>query len=538
MITNTVFSAVTLLTSAALLSSCAIAPAALQTVSLGNIKSKYDDETFGDLLIEALKDQGTEDGKLALGAFVECWAEARDYANEGTVTVRDNGTPREYHIRFVGDGPAEYGLEYFSEIRSAADFKVKRIDRYRRDGIGAPLLAMRENEGEFPIEKFYPPEGISRSVTAVITKDKRRSDGSRELEISLLCCLRNETVTIDGEESPLAADFSISWAGLLERLGELKTIGFLDAIVPEPKREPQLYLMEAYDPAKEPVIMIHGLFSSPVIWADVSNRLWAEPEFRERYQIWHYLYNTSAPALYSGRILRGQLRDLRLLLDPGLDDPAMQSTTVVAHSMGGLVTRSLITRPGEVFWDAAFKKPLAKLELDPKDRESLKNAFYWEPETHVKRVVYIAVPHRGSDFADGPLGKLGRRLVDPPVDFTAFYQRISRQNPGVFTEGYAELGEGKLDSVHSLSPHQPTLKIMMELPNSHAVEVHSIIGDRGRKKPISEGSDGIVEYWSSHLDDADSETIVPFNHSKAVGHRDAIVKLKDILIGNSPVATQ
>ena len=39
---------------------------------------------------------------------------------------------------------------------------------------------------------------------------------------------------------------------------------------------------------------------------------------------------------------------------------------------------------------------------------------------------------------------------------------------------------------------------------------HSIIGNSGRwNVPLKESSDGVVPYWSSHLDRALSEKIVP-----------------------------
>jgi hypothetical protein len=43
------------------------------------------------------------------------------------------------------------------------------------------------------------------------------------------------------------------------------------------------------------------------------------------------------------------------------------------------------------------------------------------------------------------------------------------------------------------------------------VPYHSIIGDRG-KGDTPESSDGVVPYWSSHLDGAASEKIVPSGH--------------------------
>jgi hypothetical protein len=44
------------------------------------------------------------------------------------------------------------------------------------------------------------------------------------------------------------------------------------------------------------------------------------------------------------------------------------------------------------------------------------------------------------------------------------------------------------------------------------VPYHSIIGDRG-KGSSPNSSDGVVAYWSSHLDGAKSEKIVPGPHT-------------------------
>jgi hypothetical protein len=56
---------------------------------------------------------------------------------------------------------------------------------------------------------------------------------------------------------------------------------------------------------------------------------------------------------------------------------------------------------------------------------------------------------------------------------------------------------------------------------------HSIIGDRGRGDTPN-SSDGVVPYWSSHLDGAESEKIVPSGHA---AHRDpqAIAEMVRIL---------
>ena len=60
-------------------------------------------------------------------------------------------------------------------------------------------------------------------------------------------------------------------------------------------------------------------------------------------------------------------------------------------------------------------------------------------------------------------------------------------------------------SVQTLSPRHPYFKALNDRPIQ--VPYHSIIGDRGRGD-TPESSDGIVPYWSSHLNGAQSEIIV------------------------------
>ena len=507
---------------AAALSSCALAPAKLQRLGIGSERGRGE-QSLGPLLEKALIEKDHR-STLALAQFIEQWKRSRGAADQGEVSAN---CERNYQVRFTGGVHGGYPLSYFDEISPAADYRVKKIDHLRRPGIGAPLVALRENRGRSPIEKFYPPEAITRPLTAVIASVKTQDEGA-EVDIQLLCPLQNDEVRFGGKSHALAADFTVPWAALLSRAGKLNRSQYFDILTTTPSREPQLYLMEPYDPNKEPLIMIHGLLDTSLAFAKLSNELWADDTIRRRYQIWHYLYNTSAPALYSGRILSTQLRELRQLLDPSGQDRAMRSTTIIAHSMGGIVSRRLLTRPGNVFWNAAFHQPIETLELRDTDRKSLTEAFFWDSEKHVRRVIYMAVPHRGSDYADGWVGKLGRWLVKPPNLFAAFYDRISRRNPGAFTEAYAQLGSGSLDSVNALSPKQPTLKILAKLPNNHPVSVHSIIGNQGKPGPIEESSDGIVPYWSSHLPDAASEKIVPSTHG-LIDHQESVSEIKRIL---------
>lgn len=508
-----------------LLASCTIAPATLKKASRTPAAAASTDAGLLQLIAQATAEPAHADSAQALGEFVELWKKRGLAPSYTLAPATSDGVA--YRIRFEDSSSGCYPLSYFDELDSALGRKVGKIPHYRRAGAGAPLIALRENRHLEPIENYYPPEAITRPLTAWASAGPVKA-GVRQVAIRLLCPLENEQTGTGGTAQTLAADFSAPWAALLTRSGNLQRQGLLDVLTPVPKRPAQLYLMEPYDPEKEPLIMIHGLLSTPLAWAGVSNELWADETIRRRYQIWHYLYNTSAPALYSARLLRGQIREVRQLLDPDGNDFASRHITLLSHSMGGIISKALVTEPGDAFWDAALKVPHEVLKLTPQDRSMLQDAFEWQPERTVRRIIFIAVPHRGSEFADNSLGRLGRRLTAPPLPFKAFYQRISATNPGVFTPEYAALGRGELDSISALSPRQPTLRILADLPFAYPLQAHSIIGDRGKPGPLDQSSDGVVPYRSSHLEGVASELIVPAPHP-AYRHPAAIAEIKRCL---------
>jgi hypothetical protein len=65
-------------------------------------------------------------------------------------------------------------------------------------------------------------------------------------------------------------------------------------------------------------------------------------------------------------------------------------------------------------------------------------------------------------------------------------------------------------SVHTLSPRDPALLALVDLPIE--VPFHSIIG-QNHAGAVETSSDGVVPYASSHLDGASSEIVVRSGHS-------------------------
>jgi hypothetical protein len=88
------------------------------------------------------------------------------------------------------------------------------------------------------------------------------------------------------------------------------------------------------------------------------------------------------------------------------------------------------------------------------------------------------------------------------------------------------------NSVDTLAPNSRFVKAINTVPLTPGIPYHVISGDRGKgghkdkTKPVM--SDGIVPYWSSHMEGAVSELVVPSNHS-AHQNPQAIAEVKRIL---------
>ena len=65
-----------------------------------------------------------------------------------------------------------------------------------------------------------------------------------------------------------------------------------------------------------PVVMVHGLWSSPITWMEMYNDLRSDPQVRENYQFWFYLYPTGQPFWTSATQMREDLAMMRREVDP------------------------------------------------------------------------------------------------------------------------------------------------------------------------------------------------------------------------------
>ena len=240
----------------------------------------------------------------------------------------------------------------------------------------------------------------------------------------------------------------------------------------------------------------------------IGDGLGKRSEIARRFQFWHFYYSTGTPVLLNALRLREQLERTVHIVDPNDADFATHRIIVVGHSMGGLLAHTLVSSSGDRLWRSLFVVPPEQLRGNPETIRLLQRAFFFRRNPRVVRAIFVATPHHGGAMADSWIGGLAKSLIRLPDKLQTGLTDIAEKNAQVRTaEAAAFFKELNFTSVHTLSPHDPTLLALARLPI--AVPFHSVIG----QKHNGAESDGVVRYASSHLDGANSELIVRSGHN-------------------------
>ena len=420
--------------------------------------------------------------------------------------------------------------ERFHDLALVEDIRVQGMQHiYRNDGLGTSLIAHRRvepNESPDPLDRFHPRE-LRLPATAVMTAsgDLKGQDWRRRpATLSLRDPFLDRSVHLGDREVPLAGDRTTPMAVQVAQgsLPTLEMTGLFDSDFKRPGVEAGLYLLRPHEVDKIPVVLIHGLFSSPRAFLQTMNELENDPEISRRYEFWVFLYPTGQPIPTSAAQLRASLNRVRETLDSMGQDGSMDRMVLVGHSMGGVLAKMMTQDTGLVLWDAAFRRPPQSLLATPEVRSILQDALIFQPMPFVKRVVFIATPHRGSPIADQWFG----RTVASFIRRTSQQAQISKQlvemnGPDLIAPEWRKV---PLNAIGNLRTDSPILKALDEIPINPKVPYHSIIPQIGGILP----TDGIVPYRSSHVENAKSELIVPGTHS-AQQDPDVTVELRRIL---------
>jgi pimeloyl-ACP methyl ester carboxylesterase len=474
---------------------------------------------------------GRFDPRLRLAADLYNWALMAAFVSEdGTEVVPRAGT---FELPFgmidVAFDPATLraGDRELYRFIPIAELELYGLAmRYRWPGIGAPLAASsRLIDASKPGRDMVAPR-MQIPLTALLRiPDARRALVKGEplagrLELHL--AWDAESVAIAGEQVPLesepSAALALTFTGV--PVMEIEMFGFLGRISGLFRDRPPLVSTTPYRPGLIPVVFVHGTASSVVRWAEMFNRLQADPEIRKRYQFWFFQYDSGNPIALSALRLREALVAAIARLDPEGKDPALRRMVLIGHSQGGLLVKMQSISSGDRFWNAASKTPFEEMVLSDQTRDLLRRALFVEPLPEVSRVVFICTPHRGSFVAGrNIIANIVRSMVSLPFALTGLSADMAR-NPGTRSMVIPS-------AVDNMSPRHHFIQALQEIPVTSSVTVNSIVAVEG-DGPVEEGDDGVVKYSSAHITPAESELVVKSNHSTQ-GNPHTIEEVRRIL---------
>ncbi|MEY4568020.1 MAG: hypothetical protein RLY14_2990, partial [Planctomycetota bacterium] len=404
-------------------------------------------------------------------------------------------------------------------------------------GLGVPLVAVRKRSDNATGDEKYYPNGLSFAVTALLRVVDDQASPHADSAHRHTCILEfhdpltASDITMANRLVPLQVDLATPLAYFLNspqfQEQSNSTLGFLYPNQSQNRRG--IYMLEPFDKDRIPVLMVHGLMSSPVTWMPMFNDLRSFPELRKNYQFWFYQYPSGQPFWASADQLRSDLADLRMQFDPNQQMPPLDQMVLVGHSMGGLVSRMQTIQSGDEFWRILSEHPFEELKAEAPAKKHLERMLFFEPNRSVQRVITIGTPHQGSNYANEYTRWLGRKFIELPTAMVDAGNSMVRQNPNFFRDTDLLTTQTAIDS---LSPSSPIFHAMERAPKAPWTKYHNIVGTipkQGIYGRISAGSDGVVELASAKMKTAESEIVIEAEHQTIHRTPRAILEVRRIL---------
>ncbi len=294
-----VFFFLSLFVSALLVSSCA----SLRDLREDNRKIEQNYGAFKGAV------SGTDEGSnIIVGWFERDGEELTFY---GTRSV----SPDEPFIFLAQDAEADYTVMAF--LDSSGDFAYQPGEPAARlDDPDINWVRDLEVKGQIDLDAL-PTQQINLT-------SKTELDG--ELDFSVEALRRDERISKNLLKTVSWDDERFSAENV--KLGMWQLTSFLEKV------NYGLYVLEEYDPTKKSIVLVHGINDSPRVFKSLANAI------PEDYQILLFHYPSAAPLRHTADKLSNALNGL-VLRDqiPQLD--------ILAHSMGGLVSKGVIDQSNE-----------------------------------------------------------------------------------------------------------------------------------------------------------------------------------------------
>lgn len=415
----------------------------------------------------------------------------------------------------------------------------------RRDGFGAEFVATlpesrsKDDNGKYIVDplnhryksgvnpNIHQPRYLSVTMTAEPVRQQSMDDvlENPDFRLNIYDPYSIEQLSIAGKKYPLAANFSAPY-GLWLAENNLGAAAYLSLIDRDNSiTMPHLYMLEPYNPDKKIIVLVHGLASSPEAWIALTNDIMGDPILRQHYQVWQVFYSTNMPILESRFQISAIIQQAFATLDQ--KTPSAQDAVLIGHSMGGIISRLLVSQAD--LTDKALAQLRNNQALKLKNQRLFTIRLQMQPIRNFDRAIFLAAPHRGTDYADRWFTRAARKIIKLPGAFLgALAENLSDQDINL-KSFISDIGHGLIQNGPSdLSHNSKFTQLTSGVMPVKGFKFHSIMGNITDSEDPMMMSDGIVPYQSAHLDGAQSEIIIKGGHS-IQETPEAVLELRRIL---------
>lgn len=420
-------------------------------------------------------------------------------------------------------------MDQLGAFEFTSDYELKNLrNRHTTDGLGVPIMARRRRpQQQSKLEKYYADD-LTVPITVLVRSDSVSTSKCKHFQLQLFDPRESDGVLIGETLVPIATDLStpLAWFLTDPRNSLLETFAFL-----RPDRASRLeglYMVQPFDPDRIPVLMVHGIWSSPLTWMEMFNDLQSDPVLRDKYQFWFYMYPTGEPLAFTTAKLRNRLKTLREECDHVGRNRKLNDMVVVGHSMGGLMAYLLSVDSEDKLWNAVSDKSLAEIQADPETQEKIRQVYFFESDRSIDRIVTIASPFKGSNFSNALTRWITGALVSIPKATAQLSDLIFMQNG---RDPMSKILTSRT-SVDSLNKDSAVLQLIGHTTIPEKIVHHNIVGLQPKRwwKFWSKSSDGVVNYESARRPDAATEVRVEASHSHVHRSPDAITEVRRVLM--------
>lgn len=399
----------------------------------------------------------------------------------------------------------------------------------RRDGFGSEFVVVLPQEQQkvsgdyildplhFSYEKGVNPNIHKARYLAVTITAQPQLETSVEnilnqthFQLRVYDPYSTEKVKVGKDTYPLAANFSAPYGLWLAQnnLGIAAYLTLLDR--DQSLTMPHLYMLEPYNPDKKVIVLVHGLASSPEAWIAVTNDIMGDSVLREHYQVWQVFYSTNMPMIESRFQIYALLTQAFNSLD--LKAPAAKDAVLIGHSMGGIISRLLVSQADLT---EAIRQSVNSYQLRQINNQAVVRArLHMQPIRNFSRAVFLASPHRGTDYADRWFTLAARKIIRLPGAFVTALGNSLQNEDFSLNDMLQQIDHSFVQNGPSnLSHKSKFIHLTENIMPVQGLVYHSILGNNTGSKDLAVITDGVVPYESAHLEGAVSEEIFKGGHS-------------------------